>query len=297
MLKKILLVTIGIAGLGFMIFGAVNRTLALSDKDSVTGDNRRGYTDGAVLETQGERQYLNQKDNRANTDEIVMEDDLDQSRQYLNAKDNISPNEGSGKGRPSGTEEALHSSSFEGSLSQEEISALQYMREEEKLARDVYTTLYSLWGQNIFLNISQSEQAHMDAIKTLLDGYGLVDPASSKVGDFTNPELQTLYTELIARGSQSLVEAINVGAAIEEIDILDLEKNLQNTTNQDVQRVFDSLMKGSVNHLNAFAKQYIRQTGVSYTPQFMAQEEYDTLVSSQSGNGSKGGGYRGGKNT
>lgn len=297
MLKKILLVTIGIAGLGFLIFGAVNRTLALSDKDSVSGENRQGYNDDATMETQGERQYLNQKDNRVNSDEIVMNNDIDQSRQYLNAKDSRSLNEGPGNGRSSGTEETLHTPSFDGTLSEEEISALQYMREEEKLARDVYATLYSLWGQNIFLNISQSEQAHMDSIKELLDGYSLVDPASSEVGVFTNPELQTLYTELVARGSQSMVEAINVGAAIEEIDILDLEKSLQNTTNLDVQRVFESLMKGSINHINAFAKQYNRQTGVSYTPQFMSQEDYDTLISDQSGNGSKGGGYRGGKNT
>jgi len=58
---------------------------------------------------------------------------------------------------------------------------LTYIREEEKLARDVYLYLYDMWGSSIFDNISVSEQAHMDAIKTLIDRYGLDDPAEEAV--------------------------------------------------------------------------------------------------------------------
>ncbi len=61
-------------------------------------------------------------------------------------------------------------------LSQEEIDDLVYLREEEKLARDVYLHLYNTWGQWIFENIAASEQQHMDAVKTLLDRYGIHDP-------------------------------------------------------------------------------------------------------------------------
>lgn len=174
---------------------------------------------------------------------------------------------------------------------------MQYMVEEEKLARDVYTKLYELWGQNSFLNISQSEQTHMDAVKALIDGYGLVDPSSSEAGKFTNPELQALYTDLVSQGSRSLVEAIKVGAAIEEIDILDLDESLLKTTSLDVQRVFENLRKGSINHLSAYARLYNRQTGDTYSPQFMEQDEYDSLISSQNNGRNNGGGYRGGKNT
>ena len=39
-----------------------------------------------------------------------------------------------------------------------------------------------------------------------------------------------------ARGSQSLAEALKVGAAIEEIDILDLEKSLAQDDNADIHR-------------------------------------------------------------
>ena len=53
------------------------------------------------------------------------------------------------------------------SLSDEEVYWLMYMREEEKLARDVYATLYEKWGTRIFNNIRVSEQRHMDAVKAL----------------------------------------------------------------------------------------------------------------------------------
>ena len=86
------------------------------------------------------------------------------------------------------------------------------MREEEKLADDVYIMLYEKWGKRIFQNISRSEQTHTDAIKALLTRYELPDPASSSTGVFTNPDLQTLYNDLIARGSESLAEAFEVGA-------------------------------------------------------------------------------------
>ena len=118
------------------------------------------------------------------------------------------------------------------------------MREEEKLAHDVYVTLYAQWGQPIFQNISQSEQTHTDALKVLIDRYGIVDPASKEIGVFSNPDLQTLYDDLITRGSQSLAEAMKVGAAIEEIDIRDLKSRLEQTDNTDIQQVFADLERG-----------------------------------------------------
>lgn len=42
---------------------------------------------------------------------------------------------------------------------------LLYMREEEKLARDVYITLYEKWGIPVFNNISNRESDHNDLIQ------------------------------------------------------------------------------------------------------------------------------------
>ena len=104
-------------------------------------------------------------------------------------------------------------------LSDDEIDGLLYMREEEKLAHDVYQVLYEKWGLTIFDNIATSEQRHTDAIKTLLDSYGLTDPAAGRdVGEFSDPALQALYDQLVEQGSQSLEDALLVGASIEEID-------------------------------------------------------------------------------
>ena len=165
-------------------------------------------------------------------------------------------------------------------LTDSEKEDLLYMREEEKLARDAYITLYEKWGIPIFNNISNSEQTHTDSIKVLIDRYNLTDSALNEVGKFTNQELQSLYDALILKGSVSLEEALVVGASIEEIDILDLEDAIGNTNKEDIQTVYGNLMKGSRNHLRSFVKN-MDSRGYSYTPQYLPQEDFDEIVNSQ----------------
>lgn len=172
-------------------------------------------------------------------------------------------------------------------LSIEETAALLYMREEEKLARDVYNFLFTLWGQPTFQNISASEQAHMDEIKILLDRYGLTDPAQAP-GEFSDAGLQVLYTQLTTRGSVSLGEALKVGAAIEEIDILDLQDNLARTDNADIQLAFTNLMNASHLHLRSFTSVLFSRTGETYQPQYLSLEQYQGIVSNTTGNGNQG---------
>jgi hypothetical protein len=147
-------------------------------------------------------------------------------------------------------------------LSDDEVYWLTYMREEEKLARDVYVFLYSKWQSRIFKNISESEQTHMDAVKTLLVRYGVPDPAEGKVaGVFTNPDLQALYDKLILDGSASLVEALKVGVVIEETDIDDLVAAIASTTHNDIKTVYGNLLQGSLNHLDSFCSNLEMQGG------------------------------------
>lgn len=142
-------------------------------------------------------------------------------------------------------------------LSDEEIADLTFIREEEKLARDVYLTLHDTWGSLIFENISSSEQTHMDAIKRLLDKYGIDDPAEGNgIGVFTDESgLGDLYTELVAKGNLSLTDAMEVGVIIEEKDIEDITYFKTITTHRDLTRVYDNLLEGSYNHLGAFTYQ------------------------------------------
>jgi len=167
-------------------------------------------------------------------------------------------------------------------LNQGEMDGLIFMREEEKLARDVYIAMYEKWGQRIFNNISGAEQKHMDALKTLFDRYELDDPVGENaLGEFENETLQDLYTTLIEQGSVSLIEALKVGALIEEIDILDIQHELdENVDNQDVTFVYNNLLRGSRNHLRAFVRNLSRQ-GVDYTPLKLSEEQYLAIINSE----------------
>ncbi len=164
-------------------------------------------------------------------------------------------------------------------LSEEEIKGILFMREEEKLARDVYLYLYEIYPLRPFLNISKSEQAHMDAIKYLIDTFDLEDPVGANPeGVFQNQELQLLYNELIEKGSKSNVEALKVGALIEEVDIIDLQTELDaHAENAEVVRVYTNLCRASENHLRAFTG-VLRRYDLEYTPVKLSQEEFDFIV-------------------
>jgi hypothetical protein len=144
-------------------------------------------------------------------------------------------------------------------LTDEEISWLTFMREEEKLARDVYLELFDIWDLPIFSNIATSEQRHTDSVEKLLDKYAIDDPVVDEDirGGFTDPDLDTMYSELLAKGSISLVDALEVGVMIEETDIADIEEALLATddAHQDIERVYTNLLEGSYNHLAAFNSQ------------------------------------------
>lgn len=151
-------------------------------------------------------------------------------------------------------------------LTEAEEEHIWLMRQEEKLARDVYLSLYETWGAEIFAHISESEQRHMDAIETLITRYGLVDPVTDDtVGAFADEAFTALYDQFVLDGSGSLEGALNVGVLIEELDIADLETALEEASTLSVRRVFENLLNGSQNHLSTF-KQAI-ETGIIECPQ------------------------------
>lgn len=174
-----------------------------------------------------------------------------------------------------------------GELSEAEIAALNFMREEEKLAQDVYQYLFETWGQNSFQSISQSETAHTNSVLSVLNAYGLGDPSAGlAAGVYNDPDLQALYGALVERGITSLAEALKVSAEIEEIDILDLQIRLAETQNASIQQVYNNLLQGSYNHLRAFTRNLQAQTGEVYQPLHLSAEEYQSILS-----GSNNGGY------
>ncbi len=165
-------------------------------------------------------------------------------------------------------------------LSHEEIWGMTYMYEEEKLARDVYLTLYKTWKIKILKNIANSEQRHMNAIKLLLQKYDIPLPIENdEVGFFSNTTLQQLYHELVAQGEPSAEDAVYVGATIEDLDIFDLKTYISQADNLDIRTVYQNLMKGSRNHLRAFVR-HLSKYGVTYEAQYLSQDEVNEIISS-----------------
>lgn len=166
-------------------------------------------------------------------------------------------------------------------LSEKEKTDLIFLREEEKLARDVYDHCYEKYGLNVFNNISSSEETHFSNVLTLLQKYGIEDPAANKLpGEFSNPDLQQLYNDLIQQADASLMAALQVGATIEDMDISDIKLFYANTTLPDLISVYDALTCGSRNHLRSFMSQ-IESAGGMYTPQYINQTEFDAIVNSE----------------
>lgn len=169
-------------------------------------------------------------------------------------------------------------------LSQADINGLIKMREEEKMAQEVYLKFQELWGNNVFANIAKSEASHANAVLSLLDYFGISDPTSIEVGVFTNASIQSLYNELVSAGTESVLKAFETAAFNEEYDIQDLENLLAANSNTDIQIVYGNLLKGSRNHLRAFVKQ-INVYGSTYSPFLLSDEYYQDIVESSMENG------------
>jgi hypothetical protein len=162
-------------------------------------------------------------------------------------------------------------------LSDKEANNLNLMREEEKMARDVYNTLFGQWNTQIFSNIAASEQKHMDKVKVFLDAYQLPDPASTEIGMFNNQRIQDLHDQFLDQGSQSELEAFKAGAMVEEVDIHDLEIAIAETDNDELKLMYTQLMLASHNHLRAFSRQIINLDG-EYVAQYMSSEAVATIL-------------------
>jgi len=158
-------------------------------------------------------------------------------------------------------------------------AGILYMREEEKLARDVYLALYDVWGIRTFSNIARAEQKHMDRVATLIEAQGLVDPViGSKPGEFQNPELAALYASLVEQGSRSPQDALIVGTIIEDLDIYDLENYLLKTDDPASIVVYTNLLKGSENHMRSFSKQ-LERYNITYEARYITPERLKAILS------------------
>ncbi|PIQ25514.1 ferritin [bacterium (Candidatus Blackallbacteria) CG17_big_fil_post_rev_8_21_14_2_50_48_46] len=174
-------------------------------------------------------------------------------------------------------------------LSEAEKAGLLQMREEEKLAQEVYAVLAASWSSQsqTFQNISGSEATHTESVRQLLERYQVVDPALKEAGKFTAPALQSLYDTLVAQGKASYLAALQVGLEIEELDLADLKTQLGAVDQDDIRLVYQELERGSRNHLRAFSKA-LKAAGGTYTAKHLSQAEFDQIAQSAVERGSGG---------
>lgn len=75
--------------------------------------------------------------------------------------------------------------------------------------------------------------------------------------------------------------ALHVGATIEDLDILDIQVMLTNTSRYNLINVYENLMKGSRNHLRSYGGLLLSLYDYKYQAQYLTQEEVDAIISSE----------------
>lgn len=183
--------------------------------------------------------------------------------------------------------------SFSGTIptvTDDDKATLALMREEEKLARDVYLTLNEKWDQVVFQHISGAEVNHMKLVKTMMDKYGVDDPIArtkDKRGKFVHQRFQDLYKSLTASGLQSVEQAFRAGAYVEEWDLKDLYEAKKATRSEDLQVLYGQLIRASEQHLRAFTHN-LQRVGHTYEPVILPKEKYEFIISSSDPGGGMG---------
>ena len=165
-------------------------------------------------------------------------------------------------------------------LSTNEKDGLIYMYEEEKLAHDVYKTFSEKYTVPVFKNITKSEAYHMNMVLDLIKKYKLKDPSGKAHGEFENKDLQKLYNDLIEKGSKSLVDALEVGATIEDVDIFDLEKLKNKVKNEEINKLYTQLICGSENHMRAFTG-HLKFRDKVYSQQYLSKTRYEEIINGE----------------
>ena len=166
-------------------------------------------------------------------------------------------------------------------LTDAEVNGILSLREEEKVAYDVYTVMFEKYESKVFKNIAENEKEHMNKIKELIDQFNLTDPIAGTIdqkGVFSNKKMQTMYDEMILGGNYGLLDALRAAARFEETDIVDLRKYLSSASDQSVINVYLNLESGSQDHLRSLVK-YIEDEGISYKPSYLSKEDFDKIMS------------------
>ncbi|NYT09481.1 MAG: DUF2202 domain-containing protein, partial [Methanosarcinales archaeon] len=163
-----------------------------------------------------------------------------------------------------------------GALTPREKDGLIFIWEEEKAARDIYTSLYEMNNLTIFLDLTRSEISHMDQARAVIEKYNLSLPEDVP-GVFQNQTLQEIHDRLLREGLESDENALTAAAEFEEISIMDLEAELAVAKNEDVRTMYQGLLAGSRKHLRSYVSD-LGDQGIEYEPRHLERGEFEETV-------------------
>lgn len=178
------------------------------------------------------------------------------------------------------------------SLSADEIEFLFALREDEKMARDLYTVFAAKYSTAPQIDrIAAAENSHIAYVEAVLDYYEISYPAMTAAGLFEDAKRQAIYNEL-ADKSGTLLEVYATMAAVEEESVSAYKSVQSEITNENIALVITNMIKASSNHLKAAVCQII-VGGSTYTPLYLSAEEFGTIVNLPYQNGYKYGQKKG----
>lgn len=167
----------------------------------------------------------------------------------------------------------------ESRIDREERQNLENTRQFEKLARDILSNFYHKYDLEIFGDIADSEQTHMDAMKVLLDRYEIEDPIDEDTpGIFSEETLNDLYQDLLDESGPELWEPLAIGAFLEEMSIHYLEESMDENDNEDIEVIYTAMRNASINHFRALVIETEEESDDVYTPQYLSEEEFDEIM-------------------
>jgi len=162
-----------------------------------------------------------------------------------------------------------------------DISGLNYVLEEEKLAYDFYSEMYNEYNKKVFENIMNNEKIHMEMVQKLMNDLSIeVSSSLQNSGEFSDRTIQVLYNDFITAGNYSFSDALRAAAMIEETDISDVRVQFSKTGDERVKALYDCLDISSQNHLRSLVKSLVKED-INYTPKVLSKEVFNTIISSE----------------
>lgn len=167
-------------------------------------------------------------------------------------------------------------------LSASAQAALRFQIDEERMAGELYRTFGEKQEVMPFRNIPRAEARHRQLLENLATRAGLAAAKPTTAGHFETPAIQARYDALLARGQASPIEALQVGALVEEQDIADLRALAATTDSPELKAATTALEQGSRHHLNAFVRN-LRARGIDYVAQVLTPAEVAEITAAAPG--------------